>query len=149
MQISSRLTIAIHILTAIDTFQNNYKVTSEFLATSINVNAVIIRRTMQSLKGAGLIEVKRGTGGMAIAKPMNQITLLDIFNAVEPLENGRLFHFHENPNTACPVGRNIHAGLDDKLFSIQAAMEDKMKSITLEDVVRDTQASIAKESQSL
>ncbi len=149
MQISSRFTIAIHILTAIDTFQNNYKVTSEFLATSINVNAVIIRRTMQSLKGAGLIEVKRGTGGMAIAKPMNQITLLDIFNAVEPLENGRLFHFHENPNTACPVGRNIHAGLDDKLFSIQAAMEDKMKSITLEDVVRDTQASIAKESQSL
>ena len=96
-----------------------------------------------------MIEVKRGTGGMAIAKPMNQITLLDIFNAVEPLENGRLFHFHENPNTACPVGRNIHAGLDDKLFSIQAAMEDKMKSITLEDVVRDTQASIAKESQSL
>ncbi len=149
MQISSRFTIAIHILTAIDTFQNDYKVTSEFLATSINVNAVIIRRTMQSLKGAGLIEVKRGTGGMAIAKPMNQITLLDIFNAVEPLENGRLFHFHENPNTACPVGRNIHAGLDDKLFSIQAAMEDKMKSITLEDVVRDTQASIAKESQSL
>ncbi len=145
MQISSRFTIAIHILTAIDTFQNDYKVTSDFLAGSINVNPVIIRRTMQALKGAGLIEVKRGTGGMAIAKPLNEITLLDIFNAVEPLENGQLFHFHDNPNTACPVGRNIHAGLDDKLFSIQSAMEEKMKGITLENVVRDTQSFIAKE----
>mgnify|MGYP006936157822 FL=1 len=47
---------------------------------------------------------------MEIAKPMSEITLLDIFNAVEPLEDGQLFHFHENPNTECPVGRNIHAG---------------------------------------
>ncbi len=145
MQISSRFTIAIHILTAIDTFQNDFKVTSDFLSGSINVNAVIIRRSMQQLKGAGLIEVKRGTGGMAIARPMDEITLLDIFNAVEPLENGQLFHFHENPNTACPVGRNIHAGLDDKLFSIQSAMEEKMKEITLADVVRDTQKLIAAE----
>ncbi len=61
MQISSRFTIAIHILTAIDTFQNDYKVTSDFLGGSVNVNPVIIRRTMQALKGAGLIEVKRGT----------------------------------------------------------------------------------------
>ncbi len=145
MQISSRFTIAIHILTAIDTFQHEHKVTSDFLAGSINVNPVIIRRTMQSLKGAGLIEVKRGTGGMDISRPMSEITLLDIFNAVEPLEDGNLFHFHENPNPSCPVGRNIHAGLDDKLFSIQAAMEDKMGSITLEDVVRDTQGLISKE----
>ncbi len=145
MQISSRFTIAIHILTAIDTFQNEYKVTSDFLANSINVNPVVIRRTMQALKSAELIEVKRGTGGMVISKPMNEITLLDIFQAVEPLENGQLFHFHENPNTACPVGRNIHAGLDDKLFSIQNAMEVQMKNITLQDVVKDTQAAIAKE----
>lgn len=145
MQISSRFTIAIHILTAIDTFQNDYKVTSDFLGGSVNVNPVIIRRTMQALKGAGLIEVKRGTGGMAIARSMEEITLLDIFNAVEPLENGQLFHFHENPNTACPVGRNIHAGLDDKLFSIQNAMEERMRQITLAEVVKDTQAYIAGE----
>ncbi len=145
MQISSRFTIAIHILIAVENFQKDYKVTSDFLAGSVNVNPVVIRRTMQSLKAAGLIEVKRGTGGIEITRPLDEITLLDIFNAVEPLENGSLFHFHENPNAACPVGRNIHAGLDDKLFSIQAAMENEMKSITLEDVVKDTQAFIAKE----
>lgn len=147
MQISSRFTIAIHILTAIDTFQDDYKVTSDFLAGSINVNPVIIRRTMQQLKNAGLIVVKRGTGGMEIARPMSEITLLDIFNAVDSIEDGQLFHFHENPNTACPVGRNIHAGLDDKLFSIQSAMENQMKAITLEAVIRDTQDYIQKENK--
>ncbi len=145
MQISSRFTIAIHVLTAIDIFKDNYKITSDFLASSINVNPVIIRKIMQSLKGAGLIEVKMGTGGMKIAKPLDEITLLDIFNAVEPLGEGGLFHFHENPSTVCPVGRNIHAGLDDKLFSIQAAMEAQMKSITLADVVKDTRLSIDKD----
>lgn len=146
MQISSRFTIAIHILTAIDTFQKNFKVTSNFLASSVNVNPVIIRKTMQQLKSAGLIEVERGVSGITIAKPLNEITLLDIFNAVEPLEDGQLFHFHENPSTACPVGRNIHAGLDDKLLSVQNAMEEKMRTITLDDVVRDTQSFIDKES---
>ncbi len=147
MQISSRFTIAVHVLTAIDTFQNDYKVTSDFLAGSINVNPVVIRRVMQQLKAAGLIEVKRGSGGMSITKPLNQITLLDIFHAVEPLENGQLFHFHENPNAACPVGRNIHNGLDDKLQSVQNAMEEEMKNVTLEAVIRDTQSYIAAEAQ--
>ncbi len=145
MQISSRFTIAVHILTAIDTFKNDFKITSDFLASSINVNPVIIRKTMQQLKGAGLIEVKRGTGGMNISRPLSEISLLDIFNAVEPLENDQLFHFHENPNPQCPVGRNIHYGLDDKLASVQKAMETELKNITLEDVVKDTQKRIAAE----
>lgn len=142
MQISSRFTIAVHMLTAIEIFKDYTKVTSDFLATSVRVNPVIIRKIMQSLKAAGLIEVKMGPGGMSITKPVEEITLLDIFNAVEPLGEGGLFHFHENPNEACPVGNNIHVGLDDKLFSIQAVMEEKMKSITLADVVRDTKVSI-------
>ncbi len=145
MQISSRFTIATHIMIAINTFQEEYKVTSDFLAGSINVNSVIIRRIMQSLKGANLIAVKRGTGGMEIAKPLTDITLLDIFYAVEPLEDGALFHFHENPNPACPVGRNIHAVLEDKLFAIQKAMEDKMRSITLDAVVKDAKNLIKQE----
>ena len=42
MQISSRFTIAVHIFACIDTFGEEMKVTSEFLASSINVNPVII-----------------------------------------------------------------------------------------------------------
>ncbi|MCD7731664.1 MAG: Rrf2 family transcriptional regulator [Oscillospiraceae bacterium] len=145
MQISSRFTIAIHIFACMDTFRDKYKITSDFLAGSVNVNPVIIRKVMQQLKRAGLINVARGTGGIEPVKSLNEITLLDIFKAVESIENGELFHFHENPNSSCPVGRNIHKGLDDKLESIQQAMEERMSEITVADVIKDTQMNISKE----
>ena len=50
MQISSRFTIAIHILACIDTFEKDYKITSDFLASSVNVNPVIIRKILSQLK---------------------------------------------------------------------------------------------------
>ena len=53
MQISSRFTVALHILTAIDQFSKDYKVTSDFLAGSIGTNPVIVRRLLGNLKDAG------------------------------------------------------------------------------------------------
>ena len=134
MQISSRFTIAVHILICIETFKDDYKITSDFLASSVNVNPVVIRRLLQQLKKAGIINVKRGSGGAYIEKPLDEITLLDVYNAVECIDNGNLFHFHENPNSRCPVGSNIHAVLDKRLDSIQQAMEREMSSVTLQDI---------------
>lgn len=148
MQISSRFTIAVHIFTCIHTFEKEHKITSDFLAGSVNVNSVIIRKLLSQLKAAGLVHVQRGSGGASIAKPLDQITFLDIYNAVECIENGELFHFHENPNPECPVGRNIHHVLDGKLLKVQSAMECEMQKITLADVIRDTQDCISRESQS-
>ena len=146
MQISSRFTIAIHIFACIDTFRGQHKLTSDFLAESINVNPVVIRRILQQLKSAGLITVARGSGGAEIARPLEEITFLDVYKAVECIEGGELFHFHENPNTACPVGRNIHNALDGKLLKIQNAMEAEMSGITLADAARDVKAFIDSES---
>ena len=137
MQISSRFTIAIHIFSCIQTFENERKVTSDFLASSVEVNPVIIRRILLQLKSAGLVHVQRGTGGTSIAKPLEEITFLDIYRAVECVEDGGLFHFHEKPNVKCPVGRNIHYVLDEKLERVQNAMERELESITLADVKRD------------
>ena len=137
MQISSRFTIALHIFTCIDAFEKDYKITSDFLASSVNVNPVIIRKLLQQLKAAGLVNVARGSGGTSIAKPLSEISFLDIYRAVECVESGILFHFHENPNSDCPVGRNIHHILDDKLQRVQEAMENELASITLEDVKKD------------
>ena len=103
MQISSRFTIAVHVLICIEAFKNDYKVTGDFLASSVNVNPVIIRRLLQQLKKAGLISVKRGSGGTDTDKPLDAITLLDVYHAVECVEDGELFHFHENPSQLCPV----------------------------------------------
>ena len=137
MQISSRFTLAVRILACIDTFKDQYKVTSDFLAGSTNVNPVIIRKILGQLKAAGLVEVARGSGGASIPKPLDEITFLDIYHAVDCVESGELFHFHENPNTNCPVGRNIHHVLDDKLMRVQRAMEQELASITLADVKKD------------
>lgn len=138
MQISSRFTIAVHIFACIDTFEKDYKVTSEFLASSVNVNPVVIRKILGQLKAAELITVKRGSGGAAIAKPLEEISFYDIYKAVECVDSGELFHFHENPNKQCPVGRNIHSILDGKLQQVQQAMEEKLKDITIADVIADT-----------
>ena len=134
MQISSRFTIALHIFTCVETFKDDCKVTSDFLASSINTNPVIIRKILSQLKNAGLITVARGTGGIAPTRPISEITFYDVYQAIEPVENGDLFHFHEAPNPDCPVGRNIHSLLDDKLKAIQDAMEAEMKKYTVADL---------------
>ncbi len=78
MQISSRFTLAVHIFACIDTFKEDYKVTSDFLAGSTNVNPVIVRKILGQLKAAGLVEVARGSGGASIPKPLRDISFLDI-----------------------------------------------------------------------
>lgn len=145
MQISSRFTIAIHMLACIDIFQDRFKITSEFLSSSINVNPVIIRNILLKLRNAGIVKVQRGSGGASISKDYKDITFLDIYNAVECIDKGTLFHFHENPNKECPVGRNIHNVLDGKLIEVQNALEDELKTITLADVIDDMRMAIANE----
>lgn len=147
MQITSRFTIAVQVFACISEFEEQFKITSEFLASSVNANPVVIRRILQQLKAAGLVEVRRGSGGAVIAKKPEEITLLDIFNAVECLDEGKLFHFHENPNTQCPVGRNIHKVLDHRLENIQAVMEEQLRSMTIADIVKDTTKYIKKENE--
>ncbi|MDD3617448.1 MAG: Rrf2 family transcriptional regulator [Lachnospiraceae bacterium] len=145
MQISSRFTIAIHVLICIETFKNDRKVTSSFLASSVNVNPVVIRRLLQQLKSAGIVTVIRGSGGTEVARHIDEITLLDIYNAVECVDDGQLFHFHENPNDLCPVGRNIHNILDARLDKIQAVMEKEMKSVTIADIMSGAKKIIEEE----
>ncbi len=140
MQISSRFTIAIHIFLCMEAFGKDYKITSDFLASSIGVNPVVIRKLLSQLKSAGLIDVARGTGGATAARPADQITFYDVYKAVDLLEEGELFHFHENPNPDCPVGKNIHSVLDGKLMIIQKRMEQEMKNYTISEVASEVMA---------
>lgn len=144
MQISTKFTIAIHILAAVEYFGKTQKVTSDLLAASIGSNPVIIRNIMSDLKTAGLIETKRGPGGITITKPLGQITFYDVYEAVEKNKE-ELFHFHDNPNPNCPVGRNIHTALDDKLTAAQHDFENDLKKYNVGEVVEDLHAELAKE----
>lgn len=144
MQISSKMTMAVHMLACAEVL-SDMKVTSDLMASSIGTNPVIVRKLLQQLKAAGLIEVARGTGGISVTRPLKDITFLDIYNAVEGTSKGNLFRFHENPNVQCPVGRNIHTAMDTKLEQVQQAMEAEMNAITLASVIDDIIENLRKE----
>ncbi len=138
MQITSKFTVAVHILTCIDIFGSQMRVTSDFLSGSTGVNAVIVRNVLGQLRNTGIVETRQGSGGAHLAKALDEITLYDIYKAVDCVDDEGLFHFHENPNAECPVGRNIHKAMDDRLEAAQAALENELKSTTLAQVVADT-----------
>ena len=145
MQISSKFTIAIHLLAVIHYLGEEGKVTSSVLAGSIGVNPVIVRNVMGNLKEAGLINISQGKSGITLSKKPDEITFYDVYKAVDCVKEEGLFHFHENPNPECPIGRNIHTAMDAKLDRIQASMETEMRSITLADVMNDIQNELKKE----
>ena len=145
MQVPSRFTIATHMLVIVALEGKENKITSDFLASSVGVNPVIIRKTLSQLKKAELVTVARGTGGAEIIKNLEDISLLDIYQAVECLgKTDQLFNFHDHPNPNCPVGANIHVVLDEKLLKIQQAMEKELSLTSLAQLVTDTEARIKK-----
>ena len=137
MQITSKFTIAAHIIAAIDYFKDSEKVTSNFLAGSVGANPVIVRNVMGNLKESGIIEISQGKSGISLAKELDEITFYDVYKAVDCVDDSGLFHFHENPNINCPVGRNIHSAMDEKLQRVQSIMENELSRITMADVVAD------------
>ena len=145
MQITSKFTVAVHILTCIDVFDGQMRVTSDVLSGSTGVNAVIVRNVLGQLRNAGIVETRQGSGGAHLAKALDEITLYDIYKAVDCIDDEGLFHFHENPNVDCPVGRNIHKAMDVRLEAAQAALENELKNTTLAQVVADTRKEINEE----
>ena len=145
MQISSKFTIGVHLLAVIDYLGEDEKATSTVLASSIGVNPVIVRNVMRNLKEAGLISVSQGKSGISLTRTPDQITFYDVYKAVESVKDEGLFHFHENPNPECPIGRNIHKAMDSKLERVQRRMEDEMRKITLGDVMTDIQNELKNE----
>ncbi|OKP95508.1 Rrf2 family transcriptional regulator [Paenibacillus sp. P46E] len=134
MNISTRFAVAIHILTLIDSNKEG-KSTSEWIAASVNTNPVVIRRITGMLHKAGLVEVRPGVAGAKLTRNPAEITLLQIYRAVNAVEADSLFSVHEHPNPSCPVGQNI-AGAIIPVFSLaQQAMENVLQEVTLDQIV--------------
>lgn len=131
---SSKLSVSIHILSVIALMQAQ-PVTSEYIASSINTNPALVRRLMSRLKKAALIETKTKLGVTGLAKDARDITLLEIFLAVE--ERAELFGIHTNTNHACPVGAKIESTLKDLYGTIQSATEQKLAAVTLAEIIKE------------
>ncbi len=137
MQIANRFAIAVHILSLLEMNENG-EATTEWMAASIGVNAVIVRRVSGMLRRANLIKTQQGVAGAEIERPLVQITLLDVYRAVE--EEGELFSMPPRPNPLCDVGGNIQGTLGQIFGEAQQAMENRLKSTTMFDVVCDLRA---------
>ncbi|GAE36187.1 Rrf2 family transcriptional regulator [Halalkalibacter akibai] len=136
MSISSRFSVGIHILTLID-FNKEEASSSEYMAASVNTNPAVIRKIMGMLKKAELIEVRPGVAGARLVKELSDITLLDVYKAVNVVKENELFNIHDTPNPKCPVGKNIQQAIVPLFVSAQLAMEKVLGSVTLEDVMKD------------
>ncbi len=137
MQITSKFTIAVHVIALLYFFQEDTKVTSGFLAGSVGANPVIVRNVLGNLKEAGIINISQGKSGISLARTPEEISFYDVYRAVGCIDERGLFHFHENPNIRCPVGRNIHLAMDEKLQKVQDEMEESLRRITVAEVAED------------
>ncbi|ALR29155.1 MULTISPECIES: Rrf2 family transcriptional regulator [Chryseobacterium] len=111
---NTRFATAIHIMTLLAQSPHEW-LTSEWIAGSINVNPVIVRKEMSVLKQAGLIISRQGKeGGCQLAKNADVISISDIYLAIKNTEV--LGKKNNNPNPACSVGKEINNHLNT-LFS--------------------------------
>jgi Rrf2 family protein len=133
---SSRFTTAVHILTLLAGESHQESVTSEYVASSVNTNPVVIRRLLRKLAEAGLVSSCPGSaGGSRLARDPRKITLLDAYSAVE---SGELFGEHsQQPNPKCPVGRHIVEVLAPRLEAAESAAAASLRKTTIADLVAE------------
>lgn len=137
MQISTKCSIAVHCLIFIHEANGIAKVTSKLLAESTGCNPVVIRNILSALKKAGLITVPRGIGGAQLSIDPSQITLYQIYSALEPKGLSSLIGIHPCQGRACPVAQNIHQVLQKPYHQIEEAVQSTMENTTLQSMIDD------------
>lgn len=133
MRIANRFSIAVHILSLLGG-RREAEPTSEWMAGSIGVNPVVVRNVTGMLKRAGLVRTQQGVAGASLARPLSEVTLLDVYRAVE--DEASLFSVHPRPNPKCPVGARIEGTLREVFAEAEDAMHAELAGITLAEVVR-------------
>jgi Rrf2 family protein len=118
--------------------QDGVPLSSEIIAGSVNTNPALIRRLLTMLSEAGLTTSQLGAGGGALlARAAEDITLLEVYHAVDDVQ---LFALHrEEPNPSCMVGRNIQEVLRGIIDDAQQAMEASLASRTVADATADVE----------
>lgn len=135
MQISMKCSIAVHCLIFIHEAKGIAKVTSGLLAESTGSNPVVIRNILSALKKAGLITVPRGTGGAELCAQPSQITLYQIYAALEPKGITSIIGIHPCDGRPCPVAKNIRKVLESPYHKIENAVKETMEKITLQSMI--------------
>jgi len=134
MKYSHKLSDAVHVLAYIDIYADG-DLSSAAIADSVESNPSLIRRLMSLLAQAGLLETQPGKVAPKLAKPAADISLLDVYRALD--DQGPLLHVDEKTNPACIVGGNIQDTLNAAYQEVQAAAEAQMQAISLQSMIDD------------
>ena len=100
-------------------FEEEYKLTSDFLSASIGSNPVIIRNIMSQLREAGIIEIKRGPGGMHITRDLRIFPFWIFIRRWKPAGRESFSTSMRSQTPTAPWGKNIHRILDESLLEVQ------------------------------
>jgi Rrf2 family protein len=128
-----RFATALHILTLLAISKGEW-LSSAYIAGSIHINPVLVRKEISHLRKQGLLASREGKGGgSTLAKPASAIWLSDIYEAVR---QSPLLGRANKPNPACPVGKQINQHLDTLYAGAEEALVRKLKELSLADFVR-------------
>jgi Rrf2 family protein len=135
---SSRFVVAVHVLSILARNAGKGPVCSHMIAQSVHTNPVVIRRLMSELEKAKLIVSTAGrSGGFALSKAATDVTLADIYSAVE---DETVFRMHKlDPIAKCPVAGQMREVLVPKLRAAEMAMTTSLQGTSLHDVANAIQ----------
>ncbi len=132
MKYSTKLSDAVHILTFI-ALSADQPLSSTEISVSIQTNPAYVRQLMAKLKAASLIQSTRGQAKPTLSRAAQDISLLDVYHAVEG--DKPLLHLDTHTNPDCGVGVNIQYALADYYARVQDTAEQEMQQITLHDII--------------
>lgn len=133
--ISGKFAITLHILTLLSKFPEEFH-SSEFIAGSMNINPVLVRKEIANLKKHAMVECREGKyGGTRLAKQSASITLEDIFKMT--FEEVTLGFSRNDPNPNCPIGKKINQNLDVLYKDINSGICTKLQGITLQEFTKE------------
>ncbi|MGV3527007.1 MAG: Rrf2 family transcriptional regulator [Candidatus Sericytochromatia bacterium] len=134
MRTDSRLSRMLHVL--LHMARHDHPFTSEQIATMLQTNAVVVRRTMAGLREAGYVTAEKGHhGGWRISCDLKQVTLLDIHKAVS---GPRIFALgYEDENPSCAVEKAVNGAIGETLREAETLLLTKLAAVTLADLLQD------------
>lgn len=132
MKYSTKVSDAVHILAFITLYPEG-TLTSGRIAESIHTNPGFVRQLMSALRKSGLLFSVQGHPRPALARVPEEITLLDVYRAVEGEKP--LLHLDTHTNPECGVGIHIQLALQDSFDEVQRQSEEAMSRITLRDIL--------------
>jgi Rrf2 family protein len=137
MNSNTQLTVGIHILCLLASGDGR-RMTSEYIAGSVNTNPVVIRRTLGRLRRAGLVRSHGGSGGgWELVRPAGEITLRDVLDATRT--SGLLALHRDTPNPKCEVGAGVQRALRGYYEKAEAALAEELEQTTITEVLRSIQ----------